>query len=96
MHGAVAHSCVRSSLRCFLPRSSDPNHMSDALCVLELGPTLRERRSTTTQHKTMNAVWDQVFLFDDVLLQNHEFQAEKISLSVLHKSDFMRNKLIGR
>lgn len=43
----------------------------------------------------MNAVWDQVFLFDDVMLQKHEFSAEKISLSVLHKSDFRRNKLIG-
>lgn len=75
--------------------SGASSHFSDALCVLQLGPTIRARRSTSVVPSTVNAVWDQVFTWDDVALSKEEFQNEKIALSVMHKSDFSRNKLIG-
>jgi hypothetical protein len=43
----------------------------------------------------MNAVWDKVFMWSDVMLTNERFQTEKISFSVQHRANWGRNSLIG-
>lgn len=75
--------------------SSGSEHVSHALCVLEMGPNCKFRRTTDTQPNTNNAVWDQVFMFEHVPLRDEEFAQEKLSFSVLNKNDFTRNRLIG-
>lgn len=75
---------------------SDPNHLSDALCIVELGPLTRDRRSTSLQEATMNAMWNETFEWRDIKLTKEEFATEKIAFSVYHKNDFKRNSLIGQ
>eukprot|EP01006_Ploeotia_vitrea_P045078 TRINITY_DN66894_c5_g6_i1.p1 TRINITY_DN66894_c5_g6~~TRINITY_DN66894_c5_g6_i1.p1 ORF type:complete len:1357 (-),score=756.79 TRINITY_DN66894_c5_g6_i1:54-4124(-) len=74
---------------------SDDSHMSDVLCTLKIGPTLRLRRSTDTKPKTVNCVWEQVFMFEDAMLTHEEFQSEKVSIGVYDRNNFTANELIG-
>ena len=73
----------------------DANHMSDPICLVHLGPTAKRTRETHAKSRTVNAVWEERFVFDRVRLTEEEFNREKICLEVTDKNNFARNAFIG-
>eukprot|EP00466_Bigelowiella_natans_P015780 jgi/Bigna1/67723/fgenesh1_pg.4_\ len=69
--------------------------MSNPHCVVALQPTTQVSRMTKTQSATVNCVWNETFVFEDIFLSKEEFAAEKIGLNIYSRNFFVVNTLVG-
>lgn len=85
--GATHVECHCTLLACSKGRES-----TDSFCVVSVAGRSRQ---TEIQRSTVNCVWDEVFIFEDIQLTEDEFERENIFLHVYEANTFWRNELIG-
>mmetsp|Transcript_22475 Transcript_22475/g.33520 ORF Transcript_22475/g.33520 Transcript_22475/m.33520 type:complete len:1427 (+) Transcript_22475:66-4346(+) len=73
----------------------DSTHASDINCLVTIGPTARLKRVTRTSYETNNTLFNEVFVFENVMLTDDEWKREKIGLNVYDRNDFIANERIG-
>lgn len=56
---------------------------------------LGRTEETEIQRSTVNCVWDQHFIFDNLMLTEDEFERENIYLQVFEANTLARNQIIG-
>eukprot|EP00954_Amorphochlora_amoebiformis_P024661 1367830-Amorphochlora_amoeboformis.AAC.1 len=76
--------------------SVEKQGLSDVQCNITIGPKLRLKRTTYTKFQTANSVWNEKFVFENVMLTEDQWKREKIALSVVDRNDFTPNALIGQ
>ena len=54
------------------------------------------QQQTEITRDAVNVVWDQTFVFEDVMLTQDEFERENIVIQIFDANVFVRNKLIGQ
>mmetsp|Transcript_24644 Transcript_24644/g.34257 ORF Transcript_24644/g.34257 Transcript_24644/m.34257 type:complete len:1388 (+) Transcript_24644:81-4244(+) len=69
--------------------------LSDVQCKITIGPTLRLRKQTCTKFQTANSVWNEKFVFENVMLTDSQWETEKIALTVVDRNDFTPNAMVG-
>lgn len=69
--------------------------MNDVQVNVTVGPTTRIKRTTRTKFQTSNAVWNEMYTFENVMLTEDEWKREKVSVSCVDRNDFTRNQFIG-
>jgi hypothetical protein len=71
------------------------NKMSDPIAQIRIGPTCGIKQTTSYRENTLNVVWDDNFLFDNVGLTEEEFQTEQITIEVVDRQVYTKNQFIG-
>eukprot|EP00469_Lotharella_globosa_P005541 CAMPEP_0167793706 /NCGR_PEP_ID=MMETSP0111_2-20121227/13347_1 /TAXON_ID=91324 /ORGANISM="Lotharella globosa, Strain CCCM811" /LENGTH=1364 /DNA_ID=CAMNT_0007686929 /DNA_START=58 /DNA_END=4149 /DNA_ORIENTATION=+ len=74
----------------------DRKGLSDVQCNVTIGPKLRLKKTTYTKFQTANALFNEKFIFENVMLTKTEWETEKIALSVVDRNDFTPNASIGQ
>jgi hypothetical protein len=69
--------------------------MTNPLARLTIGPTANIRKDTMWNETTVNAAWEEKFVFDSVELSESEFKNEKLQVEVLDRNFYTRNTFIG-
>lgn len=68
---------------------------ADMYIQVLVGPTARRVRTTRTRFGSVNAVFNESFTFENVLLTPSEFRCEKVAVRVFDRNVATRNSLVG-
>eukprot|EP00499_Haloplacidia_sp_CaronLabIsolate_P010402 CAMPEP_0196772422 /NCGR_PEP_ID=MMETSP1104-20130614/2224_1 /TAXON_ID=33652 /ORGANISM="Cafeteria sp., Strain Caron Lab Isolate" /LENGTH=856 /DNA_ID=CAMNT_0042142557 /DNA_START=126 /DNA_END=2693 /DNA_ORIENTATION=+ len=66
---------------------------TDSFCVVSVAG---RKKQTEIQRNTVNCIWDEVFIFENIMLTADEFERENIYVQVFEANTFWRNELIGQ
>ena len=74
-------------------QGKDSNHMSDPMCLVQVGPEGNLKRWTETKSDQINVVWEARFTFNSICLTPAQFAREKVSFKVYDKKLLYRRRL---